>query len=79
MIDVVQRLRELASYANFSRTAGASLMKESASEIERLRLALDNLLRSVKVCPGCAPEAECYVFSMVALAEAGNALHPPEQ
>lgn len=37
MSDIVILLKELASYPNFSRVAGISLMLRAADEIEKLR------------------------------------------
>lgn len=44
------------------------------AENERLRAVLTALIKSAKPCPSCHPENECYVFSMVALAEASRAI-----
>jgi hypothetical protein len=55
------------------RNLAACYLDKCATEA-RLREALGNLIKSAKLCPSCPIENEVYVFSMVALREAGDAL-----
>lgn len=56
------------------RSENMAKLAEAIQQRDALLIALERLHASCKPCPECDVEALCYTFSMVAYADAGNAI-----
>lgn len=56
------------------RSENMAKLAEAIQQRDALLTALERLHASCKPCPECDVEALCYTFSMVAYADAGNAI-----